>query len=257
MMIEKISPNKKAEIIYPESDGLPMAENTKQFRWIVLIKENLEILFASNNDVFVAGDLFWYPVEGDNTTRLAPDIMVVFGREKSDRGSYQQWKENNIPPQVVFEILSPGNRPKEMENKLLFYQRYGVEEYYIYDPDKIELTGSIRRGNQLETIGEINGWISPRLQIKFQLKEDTLEIFAPNGNKFLTTLELAQKAENERQQKEFERQQKEFERQQKEFERQQKENERQQKEEALAELEAEKQRYQALIEKLKAQGIDL
>jgi Uma2 family endonuclease len=32
--------------------------------------------------------------------------MVVFGRSKGDRGSYQQWKEDNIPPQVVFEILS-------------------------------------------------------------------------------------------------------------------------------------------------------
>jgi hypothetical protein len=28
---------------YPESNGKPMAENTIQFRWIVLIKEGLEI----------------------------------------------------------------------------------------------------------------------------------------------------------------------------------------------------------------------
>ena len=35
--------------------------------------------------------------------------MVVFGRPKGRRGSYRQWEEDNIPPQVVFEILSPGN----------------------------------------------------------------------------------------------------------------------------------------------------
>jgi hypothetical protein len=35
-----------------------MASNTTQFRWIVLVKENLEILFAENPNVFVAGDLF-------------------------------------------------------------------------------------------------------------------------------------------------------------------------------------------------------
>ena len=29
-------------LIYPDSDGQPMADNTLQFRWIVLIKENLE-----------------------------------------------------------------------------------------------------------------------------------------------------------------------------------------------------------------------
>ncbi|MGC1310468.1 MAG: hypothetical protein WA885_24825 [Phormidesmis sp.] len=50
---------------YPDSDGQPMADNTQQFRWIMVIKENLERLFASDPDVFVAGDLLWYPVEGE------------------------------------------------------------------------------------------------------------------------------------------------------------------------------------------------
>ncbi len=86
---------------------------------------HLDWLFANNADVFVAGDLLWYPVEGDNKTRQAPDVMVAFGRPKGERGSYQQWKENNIPPQVVFEILSPGNTPTEMTRKLLFYDRHG------------------------------------------------------------------------------------------------------------------------------------
>ena len=36
--------------------------------------------------------------------------MVVFGRPKGYRGSYRQWEEGGIAPQVVFEILSPGNR---------------------------------------------------------------------------------------------------------------------------------------------------
>ena len=49
-----IAPNTAAEVIYSESDGQPMAENTKQFRWIVTIKENLEILFANQLDVFIA-----------------------------------------------------------------------------------------------------------------------------------------------------------------------------------------------------------
>ena len=205
----------------------------------------------------MAGDLFWYPVEGDNTTRLAPDIMVVFGTKKGDRGSYQQWKENNLPPQVVFEILSPGNRPQEMKNKFIFYQRYGVEEYYIYNPDNNELKGYLRRGDTLEEINEMNNWISPRLKIRFQLKEDTLEIFAPNGEKFLSSIELAEerKLQSQRAQQEYQRA--EDERKRAEDERQRAEDERKQKEQVLAELEAEKQRYQALIEELKARGLDL
>ena len=54
---------------------------------------------------------------------------------RGDRGSYKQWEEGGIAPQVVFEVLSPGNRAGEMRRKFQFYQRYGVEEYYIYDPD--------------------------------------------------------------------------------------------------------------------------
>jgi Uma2 family endonuclease len=182
-------------IVYPESDGQPMAENTKQFRWIVTIKENLELLFADRNDVFVAGDLLWYPVEGDNKTRQAPDALVVFGRPKGDRGSYRQWDEENIPPQVVFEILSPGNRLAEMIRKFKFYERYGVQEYYVYDPDSLELTGWLRQNGELLAIEAMNGWTSPLLHIRFVIEEgNELEIYRPDGQKFLTTLELEQRA---------------------------------------------------------------
>jgi Uma2 family endonuclease len=185
-MVVQTSP----EIIYPDSDGNPMSDNTKQFRWIVTVKENLDLLFTDNPDVFVAGDLLWYPVEGNNTIRSAPDTMVVFGRPKGDRGSYQQWREEDIPPQVVFEILSPGNRMGEMNKKLKFYERYGVAEYYIYDPDKIDLTGWLRQEQQLEPIEEIQGWVSPQLGIKFELEPNTLVIYCPDGERFLEFGEL-------------------------------------------------------------------
>ena len=68
--------------------------------------------------MFVAGDLLWYPVEGKPSIRTAPDVMVVFGRPKGDRGSYKQWEEDGIAPQVVFEVLSPGNRAGEMETQI-------------------------------------------------------------------------------------------------------------------------------------------
>jgi Uma2 family endonuclease len=121
-------------IEYPDDDGEPMAENTLQFTWIVVIKEGLEALLRHNPDVFVAGDLLWYPVEGKPTIRSAPDAMVAFGRPKGRRGSYKQREEDGIAPHVVFEVLSPGNLTAEMTRKFEFYQMYGVEEYYIYDP---------------------------------------------------------------------------------------------------------------------------
>ena len=179
-------------IIYPDSDGQPMADNTKQFELIVLIKKNLDLLFANDANVFVAGDLLWYPTEGNNKLRVAPDVMVAFGRPKGDRGSYQQWKEDNIAPQVVFEILSPGNTTKEMANKYRFYQCYGVEEYYLYDPDSNKLVVWLRSGDELKAIEQVAGWVSPRLGIRFELSESELKIYRPDGQLFLSYLEVEQ-----------------------------------------------------------------
>ncbi len=193
------------EIFYPDCDGNPMADNTDQYRWIVIIKENLEIWFASMMDVFVAGDLLWYPIEGDNQTKLAPDVMVAIGRPKGRRGSYQQWKEAGIPPQVVFEILSPSNYLPEMEEKRQFYETHGVEEFYIYDPDRLKLKGYLRQRDELLAIPVMHGWVSPRLKIRFSHIEGELQIYRPDGQKFLTSVELAQQAEQEKQRAEQEK----------------------------------------------------
>jgi Uma2 family endonuclease len=206
---------------YPESDGQPMAENTIQFRWIVLIKEGLEILFASVLDVFVAGDLLWYPVRGNKYIKCAPDAMVAIGRPKGDRGSYIQHLEGNVAPQVVFEVLSPGNRSAEMKRKFNFYQKYGVEEYYIYDPIKNNLQGWLRSNSILKPIANINNWTSPRLNIKFVLTPTTLEIYHPNGRKFSTPVEIEQRCQQAEQQAQLERQQRLQAEQQAQLERQQ------------------------------------
>lgn len=216
------------EIKYPDSDGQPMADNTKQFRWIVTIKENLELLFADRPDVFVAGDLLWYPVEGNNSLRQAPDAMVVFGRPKGDRGSYMQWKEDNIPAQVVFEILSPGNRLRDTAKKYQFYNLYGVEEYYVYDPDDNELIGWVRENGFLDVIEEMAGWTSPLLGIRFELSETNLEIYRPDGERFLTFTELGQRAYEEQQRAEN----------------------------AMNQLNVERQRNEALAVELRRLGID-
>lgn len=143
-------PQKK--IVYPDSDGKPRADNTKQLETIVYLYDNLCALFADSEDVFVAADLLWYPVEGRPDIRTAPDVMAVIGRAKGHRGSYKQWEEDNIPPQVVFEVLSSGNRPSELIEKFAFYERYGVEEYYIYDPDRGILQGWLRADGRFSPV---------------------------------------------------------------------------------------------------------
>jgi Uma2 family endonuclease len=229
-----------------------MAQNTLQFNWIVKVKEGIEILYAANPDVFVAGDLFWYPVKGDNTIKYAPDTMVVFGRPKGFRGSYLQWKEANIPPQVVFEILSPSNTRQEMELKLDFYQKYGAEEYYVYDPDKNILAGWLRSGKKLKPIKNINGWISPRLGIKFVLTSLTLDIYRPDNRKFATPIELEEQIQQKEQQRAEAEQRANDEKQRADTEKQRAEAEKQRADTEKQRAEAEKQR--AETEKQRAEA---
>jgi len=212
-MTATIPTKTSAEIIYPDSDGKPMSDNTKQFELIVTIQGGIDALYKEDENVFVAGDLLWYPVEGDNKTRVAPDTMVVFGRPKGYRGSYKQWVEDNIAPQVVFEILSPGNRFGEMLKKLRFYEQYEVEEYYLYDPDHNELTGWLRSQEKLNDIESMEGWVSPRLQIRFETASGDLEIYRPDGQKFLSYVELSRQQELAQQQMELAQQQMEEQRQ--------------------------------------------
>jgi Uma2 family endonuclease len=177
-------------IVYPDSDGRPMADNTKQARWITVLFGNLSALFRDVADVFVAMDLLWYAARGRPEVRTAPDVLVVFGRPKGDRGSYRQWEEGSVPLTVVFEVLSPGNTVPEMAEKFEFYEEYGVEEYYIYDPDHSRLQAFVRRGEVLARVRKANGFVSPRLGIRFDLSGPEMIVLSPNGRPFLTFEEL-------------------------------------------------------------------
>jgi Uma2 family endonuclease len=173
-------------ILYPECDGKPMAENTRQLRWINTLYGNLSALFQERPDVFVAADLFWYPVEGQPEVRTAPDGLVVFGRPKGDRGSYRQWEENNVPVTVTFEVLSPSNTIMEMDDKHAFYEEHGVQEYYVYDPDRNWLTAYVRHGDVLRRVRPVQGYVSSRLGIRFDVSGEELVIYRPDGQRFLT-----------------------------------------------------------------------
>lgn len=242
------------DLQYPDSDGEPMAENTKQFHYIVTIKENLDALFSSDPNVFVAGDLFWYPVKGQPGIRTAPDVLVAFGRPRGDRGSYQQWKEANIAPQVVFEIWSPENRKAELVRKLDFYDRYQVEEYYWYDPDTGELLGYRRIEGKLQSIDAMAGWVSPRLQVRFTLENEELVLFRPDGQRFHSFQDLLREVAQQRAEKESRRAEKEANRAEKEGMRADTEARRAEKEAgraAAAEVELERLRAQ-----LRQAGLD-
>ncbi len=108
-----------------------------------------------------------------------------------------------------------------MNRKQVFYNRYGVEEYYVYDPDKNDLSGWLRGEHGLDIIETMTGWISPRLGISFDLSEEQLQLFRPDGTPFVSYGDISQRLEV-----------------------------------ALEEVEQERLRAERLAERLKAMGID-
>jgi Uma2 family endonuclease len=187
-----------ASIVYPESDGQPMADNSKQFRWIFVLAGNLSALYHHRDDVFVGGNQFWYPEQGEDEKRAAPDVFVVFGRPKGDRSSYKQWEEDNIPLTVVFEVLSPSNSVPEMIEKHAFYDEHGVEEYYIYDPEKNNLFAYVRGIETLVGVRKVDGFVSARLGIRFDVSGAEMVVYRPDNRRFLTFEELEADRQRER-----------------------------------------------------------
>ena len=121
-------------IVYPESDGKPMAETDRHRKLIMNFILMLEDHFKDANDVYVSGDLLMYYEEGNIYKSVAPDVFVVFGVSKKDRRTYKTWEEGRTPD-FVLEAASPSTYNRDItEKKELYASVLGVREYYIYDP---------------------------------------------------------------------------------------------------------------------------
>jgi hypothetical protein len=91
-------------------------------------------------------------------------------------------------------------------HKLRFYERFGVLEYYLYDPDLVRIFGWQRDGDELREIRAMNGWTSPLLGIRFVLPNGELQIHRPDGKRFLTYVELTQERDQFAHERDAERQ---------------------------------------------------
>ncbi len=90
----------------------------------------------------------------DIITVLQPDVCVVCDPSKLDkRGCIGA-------PDIVVEILSPGNNAKELKNKYEIYEEAGVKEYWVVSPQNQTfilhtLTDGTYHPSRLMTTGDI------------------------------------------------------------------------------------------------------
>ena len=87
-------------------------------------------------------------------TVVQPDICIICDRTKIDK------KGCTGAPDIIIEILSPGNNKKELRNKYEVYEESGVKEYWIVSPqDKSFLQYTLNstghyQASRLMTLGD-------------------------------------------------------------------------------------------------------
>jgi Uma2 family endonuclease len=124
----------KPEVFYPTEERKKMGETDFHYQQIKLLFDMLQIFFESRQDVYFASDIMFYYEEGNANKRFAPDLMICFGVKNEKRRSYKLWEEK-VVPSVVIEVASNATWEKDVTTKRRLYEKLGVQEYYVLDPE--------------------------------------------------------------------------------------------------------------------------
>lgn len=114
------------------------------------------------------GEIFNAPIDvflGDDQNAVQPDLVFI-----SSTNSHIV-KETAIEgvPDLLVEILSPGNDQHDLVKKKDLYQAFGVREYWIVDPDTKKTLVYELRGKVYRLVSEQSGKIvSPLFQHTFE-----------------------------------------------------------------------------------------
>ncbi len=150
-------PPAPAEPHYPDTDPEPMAETPIHMLVLVALIAVLREHFRAFADVYVIGNVYWYYERGNVNARRAPDLMVIRGVDPAgERRSYKEWQHGGGRPCFLLEVLSEETYKEDMGEKRLLYERLGVREYFLFDPEGLglerPLVGYRLRNGSYETI---------------------------------------------------------------------------------------------------------
>jgi len=189
------------DLLYPSSDGAPVGETDWHIEALILLREALEDVFADRADVYVASDLFLYYRQGDPSASKAPDVMVVKGVTKHFRRTFRTWVEKAVPCAIV-EIASEKTWAEDLGSKRDLYERLGVAEYFVFDPERLYLDPPLQgfrlRGKKyVPLVAAADGSLpSKELGLLLQPENHMVRLRdVRTGEPVLTRLERAQQAE--------------------------------------------------------------
>ena len=119
---------------FPTSDGRPVAETPLHYKRLSDLAYGLTTFFGSRADAYVGVNMLAYDDPKEPRRHLSPDIFVAFGgvsEEEREREVYKLWEEPS--PAFVLEVTSKSTRGED-ERKKVRYAKWGVAEYFMYDP---------------------------------------------------------------------------------------------------------------------------
>lgn len=99
-----------------------------------------------------------------------PDILFI----AKERLEISAEDKVNGPPDLVVEILSPSNAYYDLRKKFKAYEKYGVKEYWIVDPEEVSIEvyelveGKFRLATQSEKSGTVSSVVLPELTIELK-----------------------------------------------------------------------------------------
>ncbi len=197
------APTDTADIIYPESDGKPMAEADLHIEEIIRMRHILKAHFAERPDVYVSGNIMMYYEEDVIQSSVSPDILVTFGIGKKRRRTYKTWEEGK-PPDFVMEFSSRGTYRDHLNDKVELYAKIGISEYFLYDAERRYLPSYLMGyrlvdGSYVEILQQPDGgFFSETLNLTIHLLDDTIGVYDPGTGKWLQSAEeRAEEAETE------------------------------------------------------------
>lgn len=91
---------------------------------------------------------------------VQPDIVVIL---RANKGALDQLGHFKGIPDLLIEFLSPGNRTHDLVRKKDLYEHFGVQEYWVIDPEtKLVMIFELKKG-KYELIAEDIGIIKSEL----------------------------------------------------------------------------------------------
>ncbi len=126
--------DKRWELIDGEAYDMSPAPSTKHQRISRILSTKIDNFLSDRKcELFIAPFDVFLPDYIDQNTEdiinvVQPDLSVICNTIKIiDKGCYGA-------PDLIIEILSPSTSKKDLNEKFLLYEKYGVQEYWIIDP---------------------------------------------------------------------------------------------------------------------------